>query len=218
MIYKNNFMYYILKIATSYIKNDIEEIFASLDGEKAHSDGTGYLFPRHIEDFKEVKEINDIHGWIGTKPFDFFGYPISDRFKFILEKYNLYNMNFIPVKVLYENEYYNYFGWDLDSTGLDALVDFNHSTFCEWKKMEKYGNEVIQVENIDELIDYELEKEWWGWGFEKAVMKPEFKSVDCIAMPYPYGTLISERLKNGLEKANLTGFEITPFPVEFEYL
>ena len=68
------------------------------------------------------------------------------------------------------------------------------------------------------LTDLELNNNWGSWGFNRAVMKPQFKTIDCMTMPYPYGILISERLKNALEDASLTGFEIKPFPVEFEYL
>ena len=49
-------------------------------------------------------------------------------------------------------------------------------------------------------------------------MKPEFKKVDATKLAYPYINIISERLKNALEDANITGIEIKPFHVEFEYL
>ncbi|KAB1159596.1 hypothetical protein F7018_04620 [Tenacibaculum aiptasiae] len=63
-----------------------------------------------------------------------------------------------------------------------------------------------------------MKNEWRDWGFERAVMKKEYKNIDAAKLAYPYGVLISERLKNALEEAKLTGFKITPFPVEFEYL
>ncbi|WP_175578642.1 hypothetical protein, partial [Tenacibaculum aiptasiae] len=93
-----------------------------------------------------------------------------------------------------------------------------NSTFCEWDELVKTGSDIFKVNNEKELRKIIKEKKWWDWGFERAVMKSEFKNIDCMAISYPYGTLISERLKNALEKARLIGFKITPFPVEFEYL
>ncbi|WP_175578641.1 hypothetical protein, partial [Tenacibaculum aiptasiae] len=102
--------------------------------------------------------------------------------------------------------------------GFDKFVDLKNSTFCEWKRGEKIGEEIINVSNIDELLDYEDDNEWWSWGFKRAVMKEKYKNIDAAKLAYPYGILISERLKNALEEAKLTGFKISPFPVEFEYL
>ena len=138
--------------------------------------------------------------------------------KEVLERFNLYPNQFYEAKVLFEEELYDYFVWQFFLNGFDTIVDFDHSTFCEWNRYEKIGVEIHKFKNIDEITDYELENEWKYWGFERAVMKPVFKEMDCVYMPYPYGILISERLKNALEAANLTGFKIVPFPVEFEYL
>ena len=211
-------MYHILKIGSSYTENGKIEIFASLDGEYANANGTGYLYPRQLNEHTKVKRIEDIHGWIGTKPFNFYGFPISEKMKLLLEEFNLYEMSFLKTTVLFQEKKFDYYGWKISSEGFDKYVDFENSRFCQWKQEEKYTEESLKFNNLEEIIDYELEHDWWKWGFDKAVMKPNFKEIDCMGMPYPYGILISERLKNALEETNLTGFDITPFPLEFEYL
>ncbi|WP_175578644.1 hypothetical protein, partial [Tenacibaculum aiptasiae] len=102
--------------------------------------------------------------------------------------------------------------------GFDKFVDLDHSKFCEWDNLNKVGVDFFSFKNERELQRFVMKNEWRDWGFERAVMKKEYKNIDAAKLAYPYGVLISERLKNALEEAKLTGFKITPFPVEFEYL
>ena len=201
---KNKELFYKLSTSTNVLQDEELWVF-------------DYLVPEHLNDGM-VEFICDYHSWIVESPDYFRSFPVSKKMKEVLEKFNLYPNQFYKAKVLFEEELYDYFVWQQFLDGFDKFVNFEKSTFCEWDDMEKKGTNILQFKNIEEIIDYELEKEWWGWGFERAVMKPVFKEIDCMRMSYPYGALISERLKNALEAANLTGFEIVPFPVEFEYL
>ena len=45
-------------------------------------------------------------------------------------------------------------------------------------------------------------------------MKPEFETIDMTHLGV-IGIVISERLKNAIEEANLTGVKIIPCPIEF---
>ena len=178
-----------------------------------------YLIPRYTDEDDPVTFICDYHSWIGERPDRLSGYPVSRKMKEILEKYNLNTEGFYKAKVLFNEEYYDYYIWEQHSGGFDNYVDFDHSTFCEEKFGGEFGDDIIQVKNHEEIMSVSRQKDWFrGWLFKRAVMKSEFKEIDCMSMPYPYQTLISERLKNALEEANITGIEIEPFHVEFEYL
>ncbi len=177
-----------------------------------------YLVPRYSDEYIKVEFLCDFHSWIGEKPSFFSGIPISKRMKEIVEKFNLYPNKFYDSKVMFRGEYHEYYVWQFFLDGFDKFVDLNHSTFCEWDNLSKVGTEVFSFKSERDLQRFVMQNEWWDWGFERAVMKDEYKEVDAAKLAYPYGILISERLKNVLENAELTGFKITPFPVEFEYL
>ncbi|KAB1159594.1 hypothetical protein F7018_04610 [Tenacibaculum aiptasiae] len=204
----------------SYVKNKEDFYNASLDANIIYGEDWNfdYLVPRHSYEYEVVNFICDFHDWIGDKPSYFSGVIISNEMKRIIEKFNLYPNKFYPAKVLFKGEYLEYFVWQFFLNGFDEFVDLDNSTFCEWKRGVKVGDVEVKVENIEELMDYEDDNEWWSWGFKRAVMKEKYKNIDAAKLAYPYGILISERLKNALEEAELTGFKITPFPVEFEYL
>ncbi len=179
-----------------------------------------YLEPEHMDD-SQVRFICDFHGWIGKQPDRVTGVPISKRMKEILERYTIFpEQKFYEAKVLFQGKYHEYFVWEMSDSSFNTFVDFEHSIFCEEKRGGELGEDTIKVKNQDELFDIEDEKDWRRWAFKRAFMKPEYRTIDSAKLAYPYGIVISERLKNALEQETppLTGFEIKPFPIEFEYL
>ena len=227
--------YYIIHPKTSLYHDGKEVLIPNIDGvhvknkEKFFDIGNysnqefeknwvfDYLIPRYSDEDEQVEFICDFHYWIGEKPFVFIGYPISKKMKNILEKFNLYPNKFYEAKVLFENAYHDYFVWQHFMDGFDKYVDFEKSTFCERKLGGEYGKDIISVNNENQLRKFKREKKWHEWAFKNAVMIPEFKNIDCMALPYPYRTLISEGLKAALEEADITGIEIKPFHVELEF-
>ncbi|WP_299710220.1 hypothetical protein [uncultured Tenacibaculum sp.] len=177
-----------------------------------------YLIPRYSDEYIEVEFLCDFHSWIGEKPSFFSGIPISKRMKEIVEKFNLYPNKFYEAKVMFKGEYHEYYIWQFFLDGFNKFVDLENSTFCEWKMGLKVDENIINVKSEKELRRTMMYNNWRGWGFERAVMKKEYKDIDAAKLAYPYGILISERLKNALERAELTGFKITSFPMKFEYL
>ena len=177
-----------------------------------------FLLPMYSDEEERVDFICDFHEWTQYKP-NLNCNPVSERMKKVLDQHVLYPNKFYEAKVNFKNELRPYFIWQFFLDGFDRFVDFEHSRFCEKDWEGELGTEIIKVNNLDELWDIRMEKNWDDWGFHRAVMKPEYKKIDCAKMAYPYGIVISERLKNALEKeSDLNGFEIIPFPVEFEYL
>lgn len=180
-----------------------------------------YLTPVSIGDEIEISHICDLHGWLREEPDNFFSYIVSQRLFEILNHFNLYPNKFYDAKVLFNEDIYQYFVWQLFMDGFDTFIDFDCTTFCEYEfdENQKIGNELVNVKNLRELRRVRREKGWEDWGFDRLVMKPGFKEMDCVWID-PLGIVISERLKNALEAVQppLTGLEILPCPVQFEYL
>ena len=179
-----------------------------------------YLEPTHYDEFDDIKFICDLHSWIKSRPRRIMTYPISKRMKDVLDQFNLYPNKFYPAKVLFNKKLHEYYVWQFFLYSMDKFTNFEHSTFCEWGSRKKAENDIIKATSEDELDDISMNKDWRYISFDKAVMKPEFKNMDCVRLPFPLGIVISERLKNALEAVQpaLTGFEIIECPVEFEYL
>ena len=177
-----------------------------------------YLTPRYSDERQQVHFICDFHSWIGERPDRIHGFPVSKKMKEILEQFNLHSYKFYEAKVLFQGKYHEYFLWEQYPNGIENYIDFKETFFQEKKIDDSFGDFFIKVNSIKELRKKRREYEWHSWSFKKLIIKPEFKEFDFMTMIYPYNMLISERLKNVLEEANLTGFEIKPFLVEFEYL
>ncbi len=177
------------------------------------------LIPKYIGTDKKVPKISDFHGWLVNEP-SIISYVISPRLKEILNTFNLYPNKFYNAKVLFKEKELPFFVWQLFIDGFDKFVDFEQSTFCEWGEEEKIGDEQLKLTNKRDLSTIRRQHKWRRCFFNKAVMKPEFKELDCVRLPPPLGNVISERLKNALEAVDppLEGLEIHPCPVEFEYL
>lgn len=219
-------------------KNEINKLFYSMNGKKVKDKDVffnkpnsnpnmvyekgcefNYLIPESIEVDEGEYIMGDIHDWIGEEP-DIYSFPISKKLKEILEQFNLNPNKFYDAKVLYNEEYLQYYVWQLFLNGFDTYIDLENSTFCEWKHLNKHGEENIKINSQEEIDNYSYDNNWRHYGFNKAIMKPEFRDIDCCYLPHPYGIVISERLRNALKIAQpaLTGFEIIECPIEFEYL
>jgi len=91
-------------------------------------------------------------------------------------------------------------------------VSWQYSSFVKANyNGEKDSDILVSGQGLEEVYEKLGSK---LFTFERAVMLPEFRDVD---MYYFNGILISERLKNAIEAANLTGVKITECPIEFEF-
>ncbi len=158
---------------------------------------------------KEPHAIADMHSWIIKQPNGLM-YPISPRFKELLEKFNIPFSKFYTGSVTFKGIEHTYYIIHILAYQYH-FIDFEKSTFFKGNLfLERISDTSVSGENIEEI------KEQVGhrWIFNKAVMKSDFKDVDMYYLD-SYQILISERLKNAIEEANLTGVKITPCPIEF---
>jgi|GEM_PF-3945555 len=161
---------------------------------------------------EQVHTICDMHNFIREKPPGWV-YPVSKRFKELLEKFNIPNTRFYEGSVLWNQKEYPYYVWHLLTERYEQYVDFAKSFFVKTTgELYNKEGEAVQANSIKEL---RTKLDSYFWAFDKAVMKPEFGEVDVCEIEF-YGIVISERLKDSIEAAELTNIEITPCPVEFE--
>ncbi|MDJ1470975.1 hypothetical protein QNI19_38925 [Cytophagaceae bacterium DM2B3-1] len=183
------------------------------------------MIPMYIGDrpSERIHIICDLHSWIRRNPPGLM-YPVSVRFKELLEGFTLFYSRFYSGSVIwyedgnpYTEKEYPYFVWHLLTDKDVELIDFSSSTFGNYEFITSSweSNEQIQVDGYKELLEKKEALDWSDWGFRRAVMKPEFREIDAISI-HRYGIVISERLKEAIESAQLTNVSITPCPIEFE--
>jgi hypothetical protein len=202
------------KIPSQYVLDGNQNFFSAFLSDDTSFKG---MIPEYIGDNppKKVHTICDMHGWLNEKPSGLM-YPVSKRFKELLEKFNIPDSKFYEGSVIWNEEEYPYFIWHILVKKL-SLVDFKESLFCDtdYFSKEPTGREYFKVNDFSELYPLRREKNWDMWGFYKAKMYPEFREVDVCEIDH-YGTLISERLKKAIDEALLTNISVIPCPVVFE--
>lgn len=182
-----------------------------------------YLVPVEFGEVKEKPQIIvDLHMWIGLDiPFGGRFHPISKNFKELLENYKLQAHKFYDATVLFHDNYYPYYVWQVLSKKYQEYIDFDktyYNNLNSYRKLKHEELEVKQFSSYDEMRKYSRSNWNRNWNYEKIVMKPSFRDIDyCYVYGLNGGDLISEKLKIAIEDAELTGieFEKSPIPIEF---
>ena len=181
-----------------------------------------YLTPMEIGEIKEEPKILvDFHGWIKVEPRKGLFYPISKKFKEILEQHTQFDHRFYKARVLFKGEYFPYFVWRILSKKYQEYIDFDKTRYNNlntWRKLKHDKLEVKQFSSYDKMDKYSEDNWDYDWNYERLVMKSSFRNLDyCYIFGLGSGNVVSERLKIAIEEAGLTGirFEPVPIPIEF---
>lgn len=145
---------------------------------------------------------------------DFF--IVSEKVKRILEQYTLCPHRFYPLGLYKRKVKYDYFLLHIISVYVD-YVDYNRTSFmdCDIFTNKKDGD--VIVTSLDDLLQKRDEiKKAKGrsqtvWG-ERIVMNEHFdKETDFFVISrFDANIYMSERLKNAIEAAGVTGWVFTP--------
>lgn len=159
---------------------------------------------------EEPHVLCDMHSWVENSP-PALVHPLSPRFRDLLYMFNIPDVRFYKGSVLWKGTEYEYYVMHILLLE-QKYIDFEYSSFVKANyRGEKMLGEPIRGNNIEEVYEKLGSK---LVTFERAVMLPEFRNID---MYFFNGILITERLKNAIETANLTGVKITECPIEFEF-
>jgi hypothetical protein len=198
------------RIENSKILDKSESYFEKFFPENASFKG---MFPSYGESPllpEEVHALSDMHSWIEKEP-RAFTYPVSARFKNLLTEFNIPDVRFYPGTVVWSGDEYEYHVMHV-LTVEHKYIDFKNSRFVKSNaKGDKKPSEVVSGDDMNEIYD-KLGSHLIT--FERAVMLPEFRNID---MYFFHSILITEQLKNEIQKANLSGVNISECPIDFEF-
>ncbi len=147
---------------------------------------------------------------------------IDENFKEILVNFNLPKFKFHPLNVKFKSETLHYFWfqflredfWEyLDKNKSKAVITDNKQNFEVVGEFDlnMAVNEMHTFINTE--LPYHQNTKWEKLVFKKGFTKYDIYQPKIIDNPI----IISERLLNALQDANLTGFKVKPYiEVEFE--
>lgn len=144
------------------------------------------------------------------------GFLVSNKFKTILEQFNLPIHKFYPAKVKHKNQFYSYY-WLHIICNLTDQVDYPKSTFFVYHNFSKNLG-YVDIASKEDLIQKRIKiksdnpgKTVTIWG-EKIVLNASFnKTLDLFEIgTFDANSYITEPLQKAINKVNLTGCSITP--------
>lgn len=141
---------------------------------------------------------------------------MSPRAKAVLGQYNLCSHQFYPLGLYKRKIKHDYFLFHIVSDYSD-FVDYERTSFQEYDLISGYKSESFFVHSKAEFwekreaIKTEKDISWGIWG-DRIVMNKDFNhELDFFVISIlDANTYVSERLKNAIETAGLTGWEFTP--------
>lgn len=141
---------------------------------------------------------------------------LSHTAKAVLEQYNLCPHQFYPLGLYKRKIKYDYYLLNFVSNYSD-FVDYERTTFQEYDITSGYKSCSFLVHSKEKFWEkrtrIEIDKgiSWGVWG-DRIVMNKEFdRELDFFVISILDGNIyVSERLKNAIETAGLTGWEFTP--------
>lgn len=181
-----------------------------------------YFVPKDFGD-PELGEgpqfICDMHQWWGASPINGHFTPISEKFKELLEQHKIHASKFYPAKVLFKNQVYNYFVWQLLADATIDKINYALTTFNNLstkRKLRQKVKEVKRFKNFKQLKLYQKQAWKYNWNFESLVLLEAMKNYDFFYLPKLF-YVVTERLKTAIEEVGITGvaFEKCPVPIEF---
>ena len=146
-------------------------------------------------------------------------YPISKKFKEILEKHKQSDHRFYKAKVLFQGKFYPYFVWRILDEKYEEYIDFDKTLYNNLSSSRRRIHDELVIKKFkshNEMKDYSKTNWDYDWNYERLVLKPNFRTLDHLYI-YRLGGIVSERLKQAIESAELTGIRFNPLPIPIEF-
>lgn len=143
-------------------------------------------------------------------------YMVSEKFKKIIEDFTFHNIIFLDSEVTFKNEKYHYSILSMIET-ID-IVNFAESTFImdRLSPALRSGGAIIEVASNEDYSSKSSEiwnKKGFGYGL---IPKKIVINYSSGFVKFPFGiTLLSEELKQKIEKEKLTGVVFEETEIEF---
>jgi hypothetical protein len=159
----------------------------------------------------------DTYGHVGFG----FGYLISDKFKQILENFNCYGFQFFKTYIVQNNQKVETY-WQTNVYDFPYhCIDFKKTSFL-LKDRDINRNvisEVINFNDFNEFKSFLNNIRYPKMLFFKDIIFNENMNLDLFTLRYTedaHKGIVSETLKNELEKNEITGIEYRPIEISFQ--
>lgn len=158
----------------------------------------------------------DTYGYVGFG----FGYLISNKFKDILNQFNVYGIQYFETYIIQKNQKFDNY-WQTNIYDFPFhFVDFEKTTFL-FKDRDINKNvtsEVISFKSINDFKLFAKQIRYPQWLFFKDIFFTNIMDLDFFTLRYSesYKGIVSERLKNEIEKNEITGIEFRPIEIPYQ--
>lgn len=205
--------------------NDLDELHHKLENGLSLEEGFIFDYIDVIDkaefDKREVV-LSNFYNRIGfTIIPEFHLCPLSNTFKDILEDFKFLNSKFYDAKVKVGDSFYDFNVLVTPLREFYECINFEKSRFDLLKRrtgetLEKnIKNSFFDIKELEEdgrlRYDFSVKHK-----FNRGVLKSAYRNIDLIYW-ISHGFLISDRLKEAIEAADLDGVEIRKSPVHFTF-
>lgn len=166
--------------------------------------------------YKNAKQTDMINtmGDVGSV----FGYLVSDDFKKLLDKFNCYGIQYFQTYIIQnEKKFYNYWQTNLYDFPFQ-YIDFHRTKFVLKIEINGQSNtEILSFKNCEEFNLYRSQIRYPKYIYIKNISFNEQMNLDFFTLRYTEGGhkgIVSEKLKNEIEKSKITGVEFRPIEMD----
>jgi hypothetical protein len=164
----------------------------------------------------KLTDFIDAFGDVGFN----FGYLISDNFKNILDKFNSFGFQFFKTYVIQnQNNFENYWQTNIYDFPFHFIDFAKTSISLKDGLTRKIISECSDVKNLE---DFENKIDTLSFPYSISISNIHFNenmNLDFFVLRYTEGGqkgIISERLKNELEKNEISGLEFRPMEIDHQ--
>lgn len=220
--------YYIFEPACNTVEtgSQFPQVQKMSPGYDYKASNSVYALSRAVEKFPDFLPNLDyliVHGkanltdLLSTSPISG-GFLISERFKQLLEKFNLAPHKFYPARVSYKKEFHDYYWLHIICNFPDS-VDYKKSTFFTYHNYNhNLGNITINskqdfIQKKQKIKQDNPGKTITLWS-QKIILNSNFnQDIDLFEIgTFDSNYYISGRIKSAIEFEKITGCEIRPAP------
>jgi hypothetical protein len=162
--------------------------------------------PKLIYELSKRAKLTDV---LSQAAISAHGLLVGERFKIILQGFNLMKHKFYPVTIQTKKGIEQYYWLHLVDSSFINVINYNASKFY-WTK-STFRKDVIKLTSFDEY--QKLKKEngiLWGVSIDEIKLNESFDSnLDLFSsIPFDMGIYVSDRLKKKIEEEKITGIQI----------
>lgn len=165
-------------------------------------------------------DLIDTLGDVGFK----FGYLISDKFKQILDQFNCYGFQFFKTSIFQKDKQFNKY-WQANLYDFPFhLIDYKKTTFILKDRdiNRNVINKTMTFDDFDNFSSFTNSLRYPKMISFKQISFNENMNLDLLTLRYTedaHKGIVSERLKNELEKSDISGIEFRPLELSiYEWL